>query len=207
MTDNKLILLLCILYGGGIIAHLTPLYELTKQITDALLLFTNGLVLWQVFQRHPSLKLIIATFLTAILTFYLEVLGVSTGYIFGEYHYGQTMKWQWLGVPFIIGLNWAVLMLASLDIVRKYLNGWWQAILAALLVVAFDWVMEPVAIRLDYWQWTNGFIPLHNYIGWFVIALVVGMFFKWAKIETDSHLLRAYFYIQLGFFIGLRLLL
>lgn len=197
------------MYGGGIIAHLTPLYGLTKQITDPLLLFTNGLVLWQVATNGTSTKwkLIIATVLTAIFTFYLEVLGVSTGAIFGEYHYGETMKWQWQGVPFIIGLNWAVLMLAGLDIVKKYFDGWWRPILAALSVVAFDWVMEPVAIQLDYWQWTNGFIPLHNYIGWFVIALVVGIIFKWAKIETDSRLLRAYFFIQLGFFLGLRLFL
>jgi bisanhydrobacterioruberin hydratase len=46
---------------------------------------------------------------------------------------------------------------------------------AAGLTVAFDAVMEPVAIALGYWTWTGGAIPLRNYAAWFLISAVLGL--------------------------------
>ena len=57
------------------------------------------------------------------------------------------------------------------------------AILVALLMVCFDVLMEPAAVKLDYWTWMNADIPLQNYLVWFglsfifaTIGLQIGLF-------------------------------
>ena len=34
-------------------------------------------------------------------------------------------------------------------------------------MVCFDLLMEPAAVKLDYWTWLNGHIHLRNYLVWF----------------------------------------
>src|SRR5437764_897317 len=50
---------------------------------------------------------------------------------------------------------------------------------ASFLAVLFDWVMEPVASKLGYWQWENNNIPNYNYISWIIVsALLLALFRK-----------------------------
>ena len=42
--------------------------------------------------------------------FFVELLGVKTGLIFGNYHYGATFGAKWQDVPYLIGLNWAAMV-------------------------------------------------------------------------------------------------
>jgi uncharacterized membrane protein len=39
--------------------------------------------------------------------------------------------------------------------------------MAALLMVALDVLIEPVAVALDFWQWENAVIPIQNFVMWF----------------------------------------
>jgi putative membrane protein len=60
---------------------------------------------------------------------------------------------------------------------RPRLRGWRATVLAALLTTATDLVIDPLAAnRLGYWKWaeTGSYygIPLVNFAGWFVTALV-----------------------------------
>ena len=41
----------------------------------------------------------------------------------------------------------------------------------ALLASFFDWLMEPIAVKLGYWQWASETIPVYNYICWFLCSL------------------------------------
>jgi len=196
------------LYGGGVIAHNSSLlFSFTQSVTDILLFATNSLVLFSAYSQNRNPLLIVACLVAAVLTFFIEVAGVATGQIFGVYEYGATMKWQAWGVPFVIGFNWVILILAGLDLSKKYLDFLYPPLLTALLVVGFDYVMEPVAMKLDYWQWANEVIPLQNYVAWGVIALFIAMVFYHLKIQTNSPVLRIYLLIQLGFFVLLRLTL
>ncbi len=199
---------LIISFGGGIIAHQIPvLLRFSQQITDPLLLFCNLSVLALVLTKHKSFKLFIWFLIGTVLTFFIEVTGVSTGKIFGAYEYGATLKWQFQNVPLVIGLNWMVLIMAALDICKKRFNKFWTPIAAAAMVVAFDWVMEPVAIHLDYWHWFGQNIPLQNYFAWFVIALVFSIIYQILNLKTNSLVLKVYFIIQLFFFSMLRIML
>ena len=201
-------LVLIVIFGGGIIAHQVPLLlAFSLKITDALLLICNLSVLGFVLKKHPSVKLFLWFVIGAILTFFIEVAGVSTGKIFGVYEYGNTLKWQWQAVPLVIGLNWMVLTMAALDICKKYFNKILRPIIAATMVVVFDWVMEPVAIHLDYWHWFGESIPLQNYFAWFVIALIFSVIYQILNLRTDSLVLKIYFFIQFLFFLVLGVVL
>ena len=39
-------------------------------------------------------------------------------------------------------------------------------------MLAMDFVMEPVAPKLDMWRFENLIVPSSNYIGWLIIGLV-----------------------------------
>jgi putative membrane protein len=57
-----------------------------------------------------------------------------------------------------------------------------KAALAALWMTAIDLVVDPLAAnQLGYWRWAQPGayygIPLHNFIGWFVVSFIIfGMF-------------------------------
>jgi putative membrane protein len=57
-------------------------------------------------------------------------------------------------------------------------------------MVLLDLMIEPVAIRLDFWHWQGGSIPIQNYIMWFLVA----MFMNWILSFN-----RFKFNIKLGF--------
>jgi putative membrane protein len=40
-------------------------------------------------------------------------------------------------------------------------------------MVLLDFMIEPVAIRLDFWHWQSGIIPLQNYLMWFLVAVLM----------------------------------
>jgi len=88
----------------------------TKLTTDGLLFVINGLVLYAVYRANQDQRLFTWLIIAYAFTFAMEALGVATGAIFGEYHYGPTMWFQWLGVPFVIAFNWCVLTLACNEI-------------------------------------------------------------------------------------------
>ncbi len=124
--------------------------------------------------RGFQLKDLAIILAAAILGFTMEVVGVKTGAIFGNYWYGENLGTKWMEVPLTIGLNWALLTVCTMAISGLlFKNLILKSILGASLMVGLDFVMEPVAIKLDFWHWEQQTIPTQNYIAWFAIALVV----------------------------------
>jgi putative membrane protein len=52
-------------------------------------------------------------------------------------------------------------------------SGWLKAALAATIMVLYDVLLEPVAVRFDFWSWAGAAIPIQNYIAWWVIGFVM----------------------------------
>ncbi|MFN4146699.1 MAG: carotenoid biosynthesis protein [Runella sp.] len=109
--------------------------------------------------------------LAYVIGFGIEVLGVHTGLIFGHYQYGNTLGTKWLDVPLVIGLNWLVLIYAAGMVVASWRSSLWTKIaLGAAVVVGLDFLIEPVAMRLDFWNWQGEVIPFQNYVAWYLIS-------------------------------------
>ncbi len=201
--------LLAFLYGAGLIFHLIPYtLEYVITMTDGFLLFSNLVVIFYVFRKYPSLKLGLWSLIALLVTYFIELAGVESGHIFGEYNYGDTMFLQIRNVPVVIAFNWVILIMATISISRIIIPvRWLITVFSTVLIVIFDYLMEPVAMKLDYWQWVNNTVPVRNYLAWAVITFIFSSLFVALRLSVDSRILRVYFFIQLLFFSVMRLAL
>lgn len=110
----------------------------------------------------------------------VEILGVQTGFPFGDYQYGSVLGPKILGVPFMIGINWFMLSYAIGILTNRFnrLSMFGRAAVGASLMVMLDIFIEPVAIKLDYWQWDDISIPLSNYLSWWLISFILQVLFQ-----------------------------
>ena len=229
--ERGLIYFIIFWFASGTLAHLLPaVLPVTRVTTDLLLLIINGLVFFALVKRNGDQRLLWWLVAAYCITFSLEAIGVATGAIFGEYAYGPTMWWQWLGVPFVIALNWAALTLACNDLAETLLSRFNKdegedagaadvpkshdaekmlvtsmltALLAGVFTALYDVAIEPVAIALDYWSWAAGDIPLQNYLAWAAIAFVLSLPLQLLRIRYRSPVLMVYLFAQLFFFLVL----
>lgn len=104
-------------------------------------------------------------------SFILEVIGVQTGLLFGNYDYGKLLGFTILSVPIIIGLIWLLVVLSAWHIVMLNTKSLLRRfLLGGLLVVMFDLVLEQFATTYGLWSWQDGSVPLYNYFCWFVLS-------------------------------------
>jgi putative membrane protein len=122
-----------------------------------------------------------------------ELLGTSTGIPFGDYGYLSGLGYKIAGlVPFTIPLSWFYMGLPCYLLARTVLQKqrhWllqFEAIaLGALLLTAWDFVLDPAMTqaRIAFWQWfTPGpffGMPLQNFGGW---MLTGGIFMTVANL-------------------------
>jgi len=123
-----------------------------------------------------------------IVGFTVEWIGVHTGKLFGNYAYGPTLGLQIDDIPVIMGINWFLLIYAT-GVTLQYLPI--KAIsvrvfAGALLLVLLDLLIEPVAIRLNYWHWVDKAIPLNNYLCWFIISMAFLLVFELLRFRKQS---------------------
>lgn len=206
MNNNKSVLFLIIMYSVGIVGHLIPSTRpLMITLTPFTLLLTGGLVAYKSFFNADK-KFILWGLLTYVATFFLEVIGTKTGIVFGDYKYGSTLGFRILDVPLIIGFNWVLVILGAISIANTFSkNILITAITAAVLSVFFDFFLEPVAIRLDYWDWAFEFVPIQNYLAWFIIAFIFSVALLKTNPDFNKGITKEYFIIQFVFFLVLNL--
>lgn len=202
------VLLLAIIYSVGILGHsLENSLPLMKDLTPFVLLLSIVLVIW--FTRSDwNKKVIIWAVSTFLVTFILEAVGVATGAIFGKYTYGSTLGPGLFDVPIIIGINWVIIIYAFVSILTKVTDNLFAFVfLTGSATVAFDFVMEPIAIHLNYWDWDNGVIPFQNYVSWFIISSLAALVYFFLKQKPQNNLPIYLVVIQLVFFLLLDIIL
>lgn len=164
---------LLILHTVGVLGLLSPWHDLVLSLTPANLLISTAILLWNS-QQDWDLKFILMLIVFFLLGFLVEVWGVNTGIVFGEYQYGPVLGWKLWNTPLMIGVNWLMLLLASAATLSRFdFPIWIKVILASTVMVALDFFIEPVAVKLHFWQWAAPDIPLQNYIAWFGTALIL----------------------------------
>jgi bisanhydrobacterioruberin hydratase len=181
-------------------------YQYTRDLFIWLMPFSLLLSMGLMFLMHDNWKTnqIIIFFIIALMGFFLEVAGVLTGVVFGEYSYGSALGFKIMGTPPLIGLNWLMLIYAVyLMMNRLHLHVILKIFLGAALMVVYDIIMEPVAINLDMWSWGGGDIPIQNYIAWFVISAVMLSIFYFARVNYHNKVASWLFFIQMAFFLVL----
>ncbi len=198
----------------------TPYKEWFINLTPLNLCLMAALLWW----NQPAKNIAFYLFLlVAVITgMGTEMIGVNTGRLFGSYQYGTILGPKLNGVPWLIGLNWFLVVFCSASCMQ-YFQEWFarrtgkagqempswlktaSLILdSALLAVFFDWIIEPVAMQLGYWQWQNNMVPFYNYACWFLISMVLLVLFRLLSFQKINHFAVHLFIIQILFFLALR---
>jgi uncharacterized membrane protein len=132
-----------------------------------------------------------------------ELLGTSTGFPFGEYHYTSLLGYRIGGlVPFPIPISWFYMLYASLAICGGLPRGgdlrsspWRWSMIAGAILVAWDVSMDPAMVSTAHWIWGSGAVfrelampdwlvrffsadafygmPLSNWLGWYVTGTLI----------------------------------
>ena len=179
--------------------------EFFMEIVSWSLLF--AFILLMLFHRDGSKAFLPLAVLVALAGYFVEVLGVKTGMIFGTYFYGGGFGIRILETPILIALNWLMLVYCSYYLASRInMAALLQILVAALMMLVYDFFLEPVATAMDWWYWQGGQIPLNNYLAWFVISLVFTGLFKVFRVKYKNPLASLIFFSQLGFFIILHLI-
>lgn len=195
-----------IFYAVGILGMLVPLLFplFIKLVPFALILSFLTLA---VFHRN-SLKSVIVFYAIYLLGFAVEVIGVNTGLLFGDYTYGNSLGIKLLSTPIIIGLNWLLLVYITASVFERFkIPNLAKIVLASSLMVGYDFILEQVAPRLDMWKFSDGVVPLQNYLVWFNFSIILHSLIKIFRINTENRLALIILISQFVFFLVLAIFL
>ena len=203
-----------LLYDAALFASLTPMNLL---LSAGLLIFT---------QSEKNKDFFLFLLICYIVGFGVEYIGVNYQLLFGEYRYLPAMGLQVGNVPLVIGVNWFIMMYCCGVTIQHFLNFMWNklkdeneprrtnvgflsvVIDGALLATFFDWVMEPIAVKLGYWLWLgDGSIPLLNYLSWFGVSALLMLLFRLLSFPKQNQFAVNLLLIQFMFFLILRTVL
>ena len=169
------------------------------------LLLMLGLLIYSTDDFSKNIKIFAVIIYLA--GFFIEVIGVNTGLIFGNYSYGQALGLKVLSTPLLIGVNWLILVYCT-GVLLEYLkikNSLIFSLIGALILLGIDFLIEPVAIRFNYWSWSGGEIPLQNYIGWYIFSFLLFFVFKGLDFNKNNKAAIVLLFAQIGFFLGLNM--
>lgn len=185
---NLIVILLFILhFVGGVALSMDSVKSVFLTLTPFNLALTFVLLIWG--NEDFSFNFFKVISVLFLIGFFVEVLGVYSGLLFGEYHYGKTLGFQFLGVPLIIGVNWVLLVVSSFAVSSYFVsNSILTVVLSSVIMVLLDLMIEPVAIRLDFWHWQAEIIPLQNYLMWFLVALLMNWILTFNRFKFNVKL-------------------
>ena len=184
MKNNKenigLALLLFINIIGVVGFHSECYLPYFKSLTPYNLLFTL-LICFFYLPWRPFVSIFIILF---SIGYGVEFLGVKTGLLFGNYEYGSTLGLKWNNVPLIIGVNWFVLSIGARGCANRITqNIFLQVLCASLFMVGLDYLIEPVAMKYDFWDWSQNKVPLQNYFMWLLVSLLMQVLLNKKSIQ------------------------
>lgn len=230
-------ILYILLFAGGL-WNVLGVFSSILPLLSSPFVISIGIISIILFFKSIKISFVNALILLIVFvsSIYAEYIGVSTSILFGNYSYTNVLYPHILGVPFAIGFAWISTLFASLgviylliNIIEKRLNYniltklkldnsnfsfisvIFIAILNGSLMTIFDFIMEPAAIKLNYWFWLENDniynIPFKNYLSWFGLGTIFSfliLFANKSKIElllNQNNYFHHLYFAQLIYFI------
>ncbi|MBL7472524.1 carotenoid biosynthesis protein [Robertkochia sediminum] len=150
-------------------------------------------------RRQKEILLFGTLFLAGMLA---EITGVQTGILFGDYAYGENLGPKFYGVPYTIGINWAVLSFITGCIANTWISFPVLRVIGGVaLMLLLDVLLEGIAPPFDFWEFSGGDAPLFNYICWGLLALLMQIAYNYLKIKGNYRFSLHLFLAQACFFL------
>ncbi len=168
---------LVLLHTIGAFGFVSPLSQWFVFLTPVNLVVTAGIIyIDTVPGKHTAWP--IALFI-AVMGYVVEIAGVKTGLLFGNYQYGEVLGWKFFEAPPIIGVNWLIVVWGGFSLAYSLkVPMAFRWLVSAAFITALDFLIEPVAVHFGFWSWADGVIPFQNYVGWFVLASIMSLIFE-----------------------------
>lgn len=159
------------------------------------------------FWDAPAKRKVAAAALIIFFGFVVELIGVKTGVLFGDYSYGALMGYKLFGVPLTIGITWLLVCVSAWNIVLfgREKRLWVRLLYAGGLVVMLDLILEQFAVAYSFWTWSNGDVPLLNYLCWFVIGICFSLLVHVANPKAEPSFFAAAMVPSMAIFFWLML--
>lgn len=109
--------------------------------------------------------------------------------VFASHVYGSSFGLAPAGVPLAVAATWAAVITSAMALAarRAAPSPVARALVAALLGISLDLLMEPVAVARGLWAWTPPGpwlgVPVGNFVGW---AVIVGAYTLGAERFADG---------------------
>jgi len=201
--ETVVIVFLFIIYFVGIVGSFLPLWRNTVLPLSPITLLLSFLALIYT-TPAPKKPIFLFILFSAIIGFVVELIGIHTGYLFGNYHYQQNLGVKIAEVPIVISINWALITLGAAQIAALISeNKYARIVLAASVMLLFDIIMEPVAIKSQFWTWSGGIIPTYNYVSWFLVGIFLQVIYFQKIVHRTNNVLVFLFTFMMIFFIVL----
>ena len=99
---------------------------------------------WKYFRRYLAITLLFA--------YFIELLGVNTGWPFGTYEYDPSLGPQLLGIPLVVPFAWAM-MAHPLLLVARRMTKTWTFLYGGFALMAWDLFLDPQMVGDGRWKW------------------------------------------------------
>jgi putative membrane protein len=193
---------LIIIYTVGIAGFMIPATKALFRNLIPLALLVSALLLILFHKPGFNAKTIITFTIIAVFSFLIEALGVKTGYIFGQYDYGDTLGPKMAGTPLLIGVNWLMLVYCTKVIADSITTKKSIRLFAPpFFMVIYDLILEQAAPFLGMWSWVDGKIPVRNYIAWFGLSFLFILMIRLLKLSFSNKLAVYVMITQFIFFV------
>ncbi|MFC2112999.1 carotenoid biosynthesis protein [Bacteroidota bacterium] len=153
------------------------------------------------YHRPINKPFMLITFMVAILGFGIEVAGIKTGLLFGEYKYGSILGPKIAEVPIVMGLNWVVMVYGGVAIASRTRWGIIPgSLISGLILTVSDLIIEKFAILTGMWTWVEGVPSFRNSAGWFIISCFLSLlYYQIVKPEIRKVAIYVYIYQMILF--------
>jgi bisanhydrobacterioruberin hydratase len=161
----------------------------------SVLYFATGILLLY-FHKGWSPSFLLFLLIILVAGFLIQFVAVKTGLVYGPIRYGTTLGPKLLGVPVIATLNEFVILYCMGFFVKrlKIKQVFIASLLGALIILLINILVEPVALFLKFYSWSEHMFVFHNFGARFLISFAFLYLFNSMKFPKKNDI---YLYVLL----------
>ena len=213
MTKTQLII------GGAILAILaTGAFFMANVVIPPEARFVSGInvilfaipVFWATMMWLGRRDAVLLFGILGVLALVIETSAMITGFPYGHFGYSELLGYRLFGLtPWTVSLAWTPLVLAAYGIAARLVAGGrlWavRIILVSIILVVFDLVLDPGAVKIGFWRYEGGGmfygVPVSNFAGWLFSGVIgaavceIFTFFRKPLLPAPAQLISSTFFI------------